>query len=212
MLSQSSETIDPYRADITFLLDVAKGPRSNHFLKNETRYRVHEIKAGTEAQSFLMLLDHVEKLDIPDDTIIYFLEDDYLHRPCWVDILEEGFQLGVDYVTLYDHQDKYHLPMYKDLSSKISFTKSCHWRTTPSTTNTFATRFGTLKKHMSIHRRFSLKRKITADHDKFLYLQKKGATLISPLPGWSTHACEANVIAPCFNWGVYFKEKLCTTL
>lgn len=204
------DTTDPDRVDITFLLDVAKGPRSNHFLKNETRYPVLEINAGTEAQSFLMLLDHVEKLDLPPDTILYFLEDDYLHRHHWVDILEEGFQLKTEYLTLYDHRDKYHLPMYDNLTSKISFTPSCHWRTTPSTTNTFATRFSTLKKHLPIHRRFSTGLKITADHEKFLTLQKQGATLISPLPGWSTHACEPNVIAPCFNWEIYFKEKPCT--
>lgn len=205
------ETTDPERVDITFFLDTAKGPRSSHFLKNETRYPVLEINAGTEAQSFLMMMAYVEKLDLPDETILYFLEDDYLHRHCWVDILHEGFQLNPDYVTLYDHRDKYHLPMYRNLTSKISFTQSCHWRTTPSTTNTFATRFGTLKKDLAIHRRFSLNRKITADHDKFLALQKRGATLISPLPGWSTHACEPNVIAPCFNWGQYFKEKPCKT-
>ena len=37
----------------------------------------------------------------------------------------------------YDHLDKYKLPQYKELKSQIFVTKSCHWRTVPSTTFTF---------------------------------------------------------------------------
>ena len=33
----------------------------------------------------------------------YFLEDDYLHRPGWCDVLLEGFTVNnASYVTLYD--------------------------------------------------------------------------------------------------------------
>jgi hypothetical protein len=63
-------------------------------------------------------------------------------------------------------------------------------------------RFSTLKEHLSIHRRFSQGRKISADHDKFCCLGKKGAMLISPIPGWSTHA-EKEFASP------FFKETLC---
>lgn len=187
------ETIDS-RVNLTFFLDTATP--GDHFIKNQAI----EIKEGTEAGSFLRMLDHVEKLDLHPDTIIYFLEDDYLHRPGWVDVLFEAFTLDADYVTLYDHRDKY--MHYPKLKSQIFLTPSTHWRTTPSTTNTYAMRFSTLKHHLPIHRRFSQGRKISADHDKFCCLARKGAMLISPIPGWSTHA-EQEFASP------FFKETLC---
>lgn len=188
------------RVHITAFLDTFHS--GAHFL---TKYI--EIKAGTEASSFLQMLDYVERLDLHPDTLIYFLEDDYLHRPGWIDILFEGFSTGADYVTLYDHNDKY--TAYPDLRSKIYATASCHWRTTPSTTNTYAMRFRTLKEHLAIHKKFSLGRKITADHDKFCYLAKKGAMLVSSIPGWSTHA-EPKYASPTIDWEAFFKESLCT--
>ncbi|MES2272958.1 MAG: hypothetical protein V4487_02060, partial [Chlamydiota bacterium] len=141
------ETLDPERANLTFLLDTARGPKSSHFLRDEFRYPVIECREGSEAGSFLYLLDYVEKLDLDPGTILYFVEDDYLHRPGWIDILLEGFQIeSADYVTLYDHRDKYFLKMYANLQSKVMMTPSCHWRTIPSTTNTFATRVSTLRR------------------------------------------------------------------
>lgn len=196
------DTIDP-RVHLTFFLDTAK--EGDHFIKGQAI----EIKEGTETGSFLRMLDYVEKLELHPDTIVYFLEDDYLHRAGWVDVLFEGFSLEADYVTLYDHRDKYFA--YPKLESKIFVTGRTHWRTTPSTTNTYAMRFGTLKRDISIHRRFSLGRKITADHDKFSFLRRRGAMLISPIPGWATHA-EPEYTSPCIDWETLFKESLCKHL
>jgi glycosyltransferase involved in cell wall biosynthesis len=187
-------TIDS-RVNLTFFLDT-KHP-GNHFI----RPRAIEIQEGTEAGSFLRMIEHVVKLPLKPDTIVYFLEDDYLHRPGWVDVLLEGFTLPADYVTLYDHRDKYR--DYPDLFSKLFLTSSCHWRTTPSTTNTYAMRFKTFQKHYSIHEQFSLQRRISSDHDKFIALGKEGGILISPIPGYSTHA-EPEYLTP------FFKETPCT--
>ncbi len=175
----------------TYFLDVAK--EGEHFLKG----KAIEMREGTEAGSFLRMLEYVEKLDLRPDTIVYFLEDDYLHQPGWVNVLFEGFSLDADYVTLYDHADKY--TSYPKLFSKIFITPSCHWRTTPSTTNTYAMRFRTLKADYEAHRRFSLGRKVSADHDKFCFLTKKGRVLISSMPGFSTHA-EPEYFSPCIDW------------
>jgi hypothetical protein len=106
---------------------------------------------------------------------------------------------GIDYVTLFDHRDKYFFPQYADLRSKIFCTTSCHWRTTPSTTNTYAMFFKTLQKHIDIHRCFSLGRTITADHDKFCKLTEEEAVLISSIPGFSTHV-EVDFASPCTDW------------
>jgi len=192
------ETIDLEKANLTFFLDTAKGSLEDHFLKQEKRFPIVEVKEGTEAGSFLRLLEHIEQRNLHPDTPIYLLEDDYLHRPNWTEVLLEGLRLA-DYATLYDHRDKYFFPMYEKLTSRIFVSKSCHWRTTPSTTNTFACTMKTLQKHLPVHRRFSQNRAITADHEKFCLLQKSGATLISPIPGWSTHA-EPEFASPCIDW------------
>lgn len=190
-------TTDFSKANVTMWLDLDKeGKREDHFL--DDRFPVVEVREGTEAGSFLRLLEYVEKQKFADDTILYFVEDDYLHKPHWIDVLLEGFQIpGVDYVTLYDHKDKYFFPMYANLKSRLFVTASTHWRTIPSTTQTFAMRYSTLIRDLKIHRRFSERRKISADHEKFCKLGKKGAVLISPIPGFSTHA-EPEYASPFF--------------
>lgn len=196
-------TINSEKANLTFFLDIARGPREKHFIREE----VVETHQGSEAGSFLALLDHVIALDLPPETILYFVEDDYLHRPGWVEILQEGFTLkGADYVTLYDHRDKYFDPSYRKLRAELFATKSCHWRTTPSTTQTFATRVKTLLRDLSIHRRYSQGRQISADHDKFCHLTRRGAKLISSVPGWATHA-EPDFASPCFDWEALLQTR-----
>ncbi len=193
-------TLDPHRVNITYFLDTFFPTDTTHFIKQQKSYPIIEIKAGTEAQSFLMMLDYICSQDLSSDTIIYLLEDDYLHRAGWASVLEEAFTIpDIDYVTLYDHKDKYFLPEYQNLQSQIFHTKTCHWRTTPSTTNTYAMRFETLKTHLSIHQEYSLNRTITADHEKFTQLWEMGASLVSSIPGWSTHM-EPQFASPCFNW------------
>lgn len=194
------QTADFERVNLTCLLDVANGSKQDHFLRTEERHPVIEIQEGSEAGSFLRLLDIVSERHFTPETILYFVEDDYLHRPGWVDILLEGFQIpGVDYVTLYDHRDKYTAPAYQKLKAQLFATPSCHWRTTPSTTQTFATRWKTLQRDFSIHQRYSRGHPISRDHEKFCHLQKRGALLISSLPGWSTHA-EPPFASPCIAW------------
>jgi len=193
-------TLNPHLVNVTYLLDTFYPASEDHFVKSQTQYPVIEIQEGTESGSFLKLIDYVKNLDLTDETILYFLEDDYLHRPGWAELLLEGFELPqADYITLYDHQDKYFLPMYKGLTSTIYHTSTCHWRTTPSTTNTYAMRWKTLKKDYKYHQKYSLGCKITRDHEKFCKLKKKGAVLLSSLPGWSTHA-EPKYASPCFEW------------
>lgn len=195
------------RVNVTFLLDEFHSSEKPHFILEQTDFPVIQIKEGTETGSFLRLLDHVSSLHLKPETIVYFLEDDYLHRDGWIDVLLEGFSIPeASYVTLYDHRDKYFLSIYKELTSKIFHTPSCHWRTTPSTTNTYAMKYGTLMEHLPIHRQFSLGRKISADHEKFLELGRQGAALISSIPGWSTHV-ELNLASPCFDWEMFFQKK-----
>src|SRR4029078_6389701 len=140
------------------------------------------------------------------NAIVYFLEDDYIHKAHWIQILREGLSLpGVDYATLFVNKAKYFA--YTELKSRIFHTASCHWRTTPSTTNTYAMRFKTLKRDADIHRTFSTGRSITADHEKFCALFEKGAVLISSIPGWATHD-EPKYASPCANWQDILENSL----
>ena len=195
------DTFDFKRANLTFIFDAAKGPLSDHFLSEEKN--VIEIHEGTESGAFLKVIDHVSKLDLHPETVVYFVEDDYLHRPGWLGVLLEGLEIA-DYVTLYDHKDKYFL--YPDLRSQIYVSPTCHWRTVPSTTQTFAMRFKTLLRDLEIHRQFSSGRKISADHEKFCHFQTLGTMLVSPMPGWSTHA-EPEFASPCIDWEPFLQRS-----
>ena len=188
------------RVDYTAFHDSGNGNIEDHFLSDKDVKKVSML-GGNDAQSFLNVLNYVIEQNYDDNDIIYFLEDDYLHKIGWIDILLEGFEyIGADYYTLYDHPDKYYLQMYEDLQSKIIATPSVHWRTTPSTTNTYACKLKTLKKHLPIHiKSCDLVEKWTKDHDKFTELWNAGSNLISCIPGYSTHV-EGNMLSPTINW------------
>lgn len=192
-------TIDPNIAKLNIVYDEHFGPLKDTFLSKEEN--VHIINCGSEAGSFLKTLEIVEKSQFDDDTIIYFLEDDYLHRENWCNILLEAFTLSTNYVSLYDHLDKY--KDYPDLTSKIFCTNSVHWRTVPSTCNTYAVKVKQLKQDMDIHKHYSAASidGISMDHAKFVHLGSIGRVLITPMPGYSTH-CDL-LHSPTIDWEKY---------
>lgn len=185
--------------DYTIVYDKHYGERSDTFLKEEAN--VHEVNCGKESLSFVETAKYILSRNFPADTIIYFLEDDYVHRPNWDQVLLDGFNLPVQYVTLYDHGDKYQ-EMYKDFMTKVLHTELSHWMPTPSTTNTFATKFKTLREDFSVHEKYSTGYEPSFDHGKFIELHNKGRTLISSIPGYSTH-CHEEFLSPCIDWKKY---------
>jgi hypothetical protein len=192
-------TIDN-NTEITVLFDGE--PNKDHFLNNDKEgYNLVCMPAGNDAKSFLNLLEYIQTLSFDDTDIIYFLEDDFIHKPNWCNILREGFDyIDTDYITLYDHNDKYFYSMYQDLTSKILCTPSTHWKSIPNTTNTYASLAPTLLKDIDIHLQYcDLIGKCTRDFDKFNHLEKIGRTLINPIPGYSTH-CEPEFLSPLVDW------------
>jgi hypothetical protein len=190
------------KSDLTVFFD---GDPTDHFVN---KYNANIVKAdgGTDCKSFTKLLDHVKELDIPDDDIIYFVEDDYLHRTGSLDILREIFtSSNIDYVSLYDHADKYvhgYFNMYAPgFISQLYCTKNSHWRSTPSTTNSYAMKFSTLKRDIDIHYKFADFDKFgnIQDHSKFCELWNKGKSLVTPVPGYSTHV-ENQLMSPTIDW------------
>jgi hypothetical protein len=193
------KTYNPKSTNYTIIYDEYYGKIEDTFLKEENN--VHIINEGGEAKSFLRTLDYISSQNYSPETIIYFLEDDYMHRPNWDIILLEAFELPIDYVSLYDHKDKY-MHWYDNFRTKILHTNSTHWMPVPSTTNTFATRFDTLLEDLNIHRSHSSYCEPSNDHQKFLELAKNGRRLITALPGYSTH-CHKHLLSPCIDWSTY---------
>ncbi len=139
--------------------------------------------------------------------IYYFVEDDHLHLPQQKEWLLEGLRF-FDFVSLYDHPDKYTYYDYKDLHRKIFATKKGHFASSPSTVMTFACMQSTLKKTRNIfldNRFTGLDRSYPDDHNLFLNLYESGYTLGTSLPGRSTH-CERSHLSPFVDWSSYAIE------
>lgn len=116
---------------------------------------------------------------------LYFVEDDYLHKKGARDVLLEGFEKG-DYVTVFDHPDKYMPEYHYGEVCKISRTESSHWKETISTTMTFATTRKVLNEDLDVWREFT---EGFHPHDHFIFykLKEKGRKLVCSIPGWACH-------------------------
>ena len=165
---------------------------------------VEYVSVGHGAGTFNLALD--EALTLDDDEIVYFIENDYLHKPNSQKILEEGFELGASFVSLYDHPDKYLSPEKGGNpycqggaeDTRVYLTDSCHWKITNSTTMTFAAKVKTLKRTEEILRKHT-NTTHPNDFNMFLELREKNELLITPLPGYSTHG-ETAWLSPLTNW------------
>ena len=144
-----------------------------------------------------------------NDFIVYFLENDYLHKSGSQKILEEGFELGASFVSLYDHPDKYLSPNKGGNpyceggaeDTRVYLTDSCHWKITNSTTMTFAAKVSTLRANEDILRKHT-NTSHPNDFQMFLELREANELLITPIPGYSTHG-ETAWLSPLTNWGDY---------
>jgi hypothetical protein len=123
----------------------------------------------------------------PDDTLIYFVEDDYLHLPSAPKLLQECSEIeNADYITLYDHPDKYG-PLYHNGEWTFIFrTASSHWRWTISTCMTFAARVKTLKEDMNTWEAWC-QGPNPEDHRAFCHLREQQKMLAECIPGAAVH-------------------------
>jgi len=162
------------------------------------------VSVGNGAGTFNLALS--EALNYEDDEIVYFLENDYLHKPESQKIIEEGFNLGASFVSLYDHPDKYQDPSIGGNpycvggaeDTRVYLTESCHWKITNSTTMTFASKVSTLKRVELILRKWTSGTH-PDDFKMFLELRENNEILITPLPGYATHG-ETAWLSPLTDW------------
>lgn len=160
---------------------------------------------GSSAGSWRHVYEYAMKT-FKDDDIIYFVEDDYLHLPNSATILREGMAIA-DYVSLYDHNDKYipatiggnsFIGMDCGEVTKVFRTASTHWKLTNSTTMTFAVTHEQLKRDDATWQKYT-QGSHPNDFQCFLELRALGRSLITPIPGYSTH-CEPRWASPGTDW------------
>jgi hypothetical protein len=149
-----------------------------------------------------------------EDQVIYFVEDDYLHLPGSREVLLEGIGVA-DYVSLYDHKDKYinanaggpnPFIEYGGELTRVVRTSSTHWKLSNSTTMTFATTVKVLREDQYIwnsHTQESYPNEFQA----FLQLARKSRRLVTPVPSYATH-CEPAFAAPGVDWASVAKAYI----
>ena len=182
-------------------------------LNKETKKFVESLKLklvkvdnGTGAGTFRDALNLAIK-ENDDEALVYLLEDDFLHLPGSKYLLKEGIKRYKMYTTLYDHPDKYinakdggnpQIEMNAEVT-RLSRTKSIHWKLTNSTVMSFATYVSRLKQDLDIIQKHSGD-KFTDSLGFFTELiNKKQIGVVSSVPGYSTH-CETNWLSPLTDW------------
>jgi hypothetical protein len=165
--------------------------------------KIQKVSIGHGAGTFNLALD--KALTFDDDEIVYFLENDYLHRPNSQKIIEEGLnEMEADYLTLYLHPDKF-IPPHNGGNpnvdydggylTKIYLSKNNNvFFQVDSTTMTFAAKVKTLREDEQILRQFT-SGTYPEDYKMFLELRKKGKVLLCPIETKSTHG-ETKWLAP----------------
>jgi hypothetical protein len=162
------------------------------------------VSIGHGAGTFNIALD--KALELPDNEIVYFVENDYLHKDNADIILYDGFHIGSDFITLYDHPDKYLDPSLGGNAfcyggaenTRIYLGKYAHWKLTNSTTMTFASKVQTLKKTKNIIKKWT-SGEHPHDFNMFIELLQNKYSLISCIPGYATHG-ETQWLCPLVDW------------
>lgn len=149
-------------------------------------------------------------LTMPDDAIAYLAEDDYLHLEPALDRMMSVFGVirAADYVTLYDHLDRY--TRTDDVHggrSHVILAAGQHWRTVDSTCLTFGARVGRLRRDHWIVRLATMPKKRPKDHLMWRLIQGDRAfawkfpkrMLLGPVPSLATHL-DTRSLAPLVDW------------
>lgn len=165
--------------DVTIIADRVDQPHC--FL--EKRGKIIQTDLGNAGSLRYALNLAIDECD--EDTIAYFAEDDYLYRSGAIDVLREGATIS-DYITLYDHPDKYTSQYGYGETSKVRKTKNTHWRYTLSTCMTFGVKVSTLKHDMYFWNE-QTEGEHPNDHQVFCDLNAAHRKLAVAIPGWACH-------------------------
>lgn len=176
----------------------------NELINSKINYKKTNYSSSPE--SFVMLLEEIKKLN--DNDIVYIVEDDYLHLPNAKKVLFEGILTGANYVTGYDHPDKYidadkggnpYIESGGEIT-RVLLTTSSHWKMTNSTCLTFLTTVKNIKEDFDIWKKCTYEVPSLGSFYAFTNLRDEtGKVLISSIPGVSTHV-ETKWVSPLIDW------------
>ena len=192
-----------YIYDIHILADNCSEPTMDIIKKFIDPINIEKVSIGHGAGTFNLALDNALKWE--DDEIVYFVENDYIHLHGSPQILEEGFNLGAPYMTLYLHPDKFISPFQGGnpevdqdggYPTKIFRGETQLFGMFNSTTMTFAAKVKTLREDEAILRKHTVGTHPN-DFPMFLELRNKGSALLCPLNTFSTHG-ETAWLAPLY--------------
>jgi hypothetical protein len=193
-----------YIHDIHIIADNCSESTLTMIAKYIDSTNIEKVAIGHGAGTFNLALDRAMKLD--DKEVVYFVENDYLHKQNSPKIVQEGLSLGASFVSLYDHPDKYLDPSKGGNpyceggaeDTRVYLTDSCHWKITNSTTMTFASTVEVLKRVEHPLRKWTNTHH-PYDFQMFLELREQNELLVTPLPGYATHG-ETAYLAPLTDW------------
>jgi hypothetical protein len=191
-------------ADWLVIADNVSEPTENMIRRYVAEDLIKWVSVGHGAGTFNLALD--EALQEPDWQVVYFLENDYLHKPNSDKVILEGLELGASFVSLYDHPDKYLPPSQGGNpyceggaeDTRVYLTESTHWKITNSTTMTFASKVSTLVRTKNVLRNYT-RGSYPEDFKMFLDLREQRELLVTPIPGYSTHG-ETAWLSPLTDW------------
>lgn len=127
-----------------------------------------------------------------EDDCVLFQECDYYHVAPLTETMIRALQL----VSPYDHPDKYELGEV----SKICTVDNHHFKTTVSTTATFATTRETFSKFNDTFYKFGY-----LDHQRWVEVGEQGGVLYSPIPALATHMVSQH-LSPSISWSSLFTQ------
>lgn len=127
-----------------------------------------------------------------NSSLVYFVEDDYLHFPEAITVLMQGFAVlrstvpdGQFAMTTYDCPDRYTRPPYQ---STIWFAGGRYWRTVRHTTGTFAITGGLLQKYWAMYSKFAdYGRDSSVSEDTTINRVYQCVPCFSPIPTLAIH-------------------------
>lgn len=194
-----------YIYDTLIIADNCSESTINMIKKYIDPINIEKVSVGHGAGTFNLALDRALKLD--DKEVVYFVENDYLHKQQSPKVIQEGLNLGAAFVSLYDHPDKYLDPSKGGNpyceggaeDTRVYLTDSCHWKITNSTTMTFASTVEALKRTEPILRKYTNQGHYPDDFKMFLDLREQNELLVTPLPGYATHG-ETAWLSPLTDW------------
>jgi len=165
-------------------------------------HHVHNFKGGSDWLSYVHTWTYAKSLNLKDTDLVYLAENDYAFVPGWPQKVQELYNTydDLNYVTIYDHPDKYDQQVYPGLSTHLFLTKSHHWRLIPSTTGSIIFNKRILDEDYEVHTTNP------SDFYRFEFLRNmKQRSVLSPIPSLATH-CEVEWLAPIVDWEALSKN------